>query len=246
MTATLAHIWRHPIKSIGREALTEITLHKGQTMPWDRTWAVAHEEAQIDGNDWAHCANFARVAKAPELAAVDAVLNVNNETVTLRHPDRPEITLHPERDNDALIDWIAPMMPEDRAQASHIVRAERGMTDSPFPSISIANLASHAQVCDALGAELDPVRWRANLWLDGLEPWAEEDWVGKTVQIGDAVLEIKEQITRCLATAANPQTGIRDADTLGALDGFGHREFGVYGVVTRGGTLRLGETATVR
>lgn len=244
MTATLAHIWRHPVKSHGREELSQVTLKAGQTMPWDRTWAVAHEGARIDGSEWAPCANFSRGSKAPQLMAINCKLNETTETVTLTHPDREEVTLHPERDSAALIDWVRPLMPEDRAQSSRVVRVEgRGMTDTPFPSISIANTATHQAVEDQLGQRLAPTRWRANLWLDGLGPWAEFDWLGKTLRIGEVDFAIEERITRCLATTANPQTGERDADTLGALKTWDHQDFGVYAVVKTSGTIHCGDKA---
>ncbi len=238
----LAHIWRHPIKSHGAEALNQVALCERATMPWDRLWAVAHEAARIDGSEWAPCTNFSRGAKAPGLMAIDAKLNEANEAVTLTHPDRPAITLHPERDSDRLMAWVKPLMPVDRAQSSHVVRVpDRGMTDSPWPSISIANLASHEAVGAALGQSLSIRRWRANLWIDGLEPWVEAGWVGKSLRIGEVMFEIREQITRCLATTANPETGARDADTLGVLKTLGHQEFGLYTIVVKSGAIRIGD-----
>ncbi|PTX54544.1 hypothetical protein C8N43_3360 [Litoreibacter ponti] len=246
MTPSLAHIWRHPIKSHGREALDRVTLEQGRTMPFDRTWAVAHEGARIDGTEWAPCANFSRGAKAPLLMAIHCSLDETTEMLTLSHPDRDPVTLHPERDEAQLIDWVRPLIPKDRAQSARVVRVDgRGMTDSPFPSISIANLASHKAVEEQLGQSLQFERWRANLWLDGLEPWEEARWLGKTVRIGGAAFKIEEQITRCLATTANTTTGLRDADTLGALKAFGHQEFGLYGVVTQAGDLAIGDAVEI-
>ena len=40
--ATVAALYRHPIKAIGREEVDEVDLIAGQTMPGDRLWAVAH------------------------------------------------------------------------------------------------------------------------------------------------------------------------------------------------------------
>ena len=88
-----------------------------------------------------------------------------------------------------------------------------------------------------VGKPLSNDRWRGNIWLDGPAAWDEFDWIGRTLRIGTAELEVRERITRCMATTANPDTGQRDADTLGALQsGWNHRDFGVYGVVTQGGT----------
>lgn len=95
----LAAIWRHPIKSHGREALGSVTLAAGATLPWDRRWAVAHEAAQInrDTPAWAECVNFSRGAKAPRLMALNAVLDEATATLTLAHPDRPTLTFPPRR-----------------------------------------------------------------------------------------------------------------------------------------------------
>ena len=60
MSATLAEIYRHPIKSLGREAMDKALLSVGARLPGDRLWGVSHERSKIDGEAWAHCANFLR------------------------------------------------------------------------------------------------------------------------------------------------------------------------------------------
>ena len=120
------------------------------------------------------------------------------------------------------------------------------MTDTDFPSVSIFGLASNRDLSSRLGQSLSPYRWRGNLWIDGLAPWAEFDWVGRDVQIGEAVFHVQDRIVRCKATSANPGTGQIDADTLGALTGgFGHQDFGVYARVMTGGLVALGDTVTL-
>ena len=90
---------------------------------------------------------------------------------------------------------------------------------------------------------LSPLRWRGNIWIDGLEPWAEQSWLGQKFSIGSVVLEGIEPIVRCLATTANPETGERDADTLGALkDGWNHQNFGLYARVIESGEISIEDT----
>lgn len=247
MTARVAHLWRHPIKSHGREALERATLTAGRTFPWDRVWAVAHEAAQTDGSDWAECANFSRGAKAPGLMGINATLDETSGLITLTHPDLPQVTLNPDTEADRLIQWAAPVMPQDRAKSARVVRVpDRGMTDTPYPSVSIGNLASHRAVEQKMGFPLAHERWRINIWLDGLAPWEEFDWIGRKVKIGDATLEVQERIVRCRATEANPKTGRRDAPTLQVLEeGWDHRDMGVYAVVTETGNLALGDEVEV-
>lgn len=242
--ATVAALWRHPIKGHGREALDTVTLTEGQTMPWDRRWAVAHEMSKADGTEWVPCANFSRGAKTGTLMAISAKVDEADGSVTLTHPDRPDLTFDPEREQDAFLDWVRPLMPADRAQSARLVHVPgRGMTDTDYASISLINLASNDAMTEAMAQDISPLRWRGNIHLTGLDPWAEFDWVGQTLRIGDAELSVQEPIKRCLATTANPQTGERDADTLGTLNTrFGHQDFGVYATVTRSGTIRVDDT----
>ncbi len=242
MTGAVTGLWRHPIKSHGREELPAVTLKAGRTMPWDRVWAVAHEASSADGTAWAPCVNFSRVSKAPALMAITATLDEAAERITLRHPDRPDLCFHPDTEAARLIDWVRPLMPENRAASAQILRVPgRGMTDSDFPSVTLCNHASHRAVEQRLGRNLSIHRWRGNIWIDGLGPWEEFEWLDREVLVGAAVLRVRERTDRCAATTANPETGRRDTDTLGALGTWGHQDFGVRAEVVRGGEVRLGD-----
>ncbi|NNE78944.1 MAG: MOSC domain-containing protein [Silicimonas sp.] len=245
MTADVVQIWRHPIKSHGHEALEQVEVTKGQTLPWDRTWAVAHEAAKADGTAWAPCTNFSRGSKAPGLMAITAKLDEAAGQITLSHPDQGTLTFNPD-DPAALqgfLDWTRPLVPDDRAQSARILRVpNRGMTDTDFPSVSLGNLATLRALSDRMDRDLDPRRFRINIWIEGPEPWEEFTWVGQTIHVGDVPFHVDSPITRCLATAANPDTGQRDADTLGALSsGWGHNDLGVYLDAVGSGRLALGD-----
>ena len=240
-------IWRHPIKGHGREALKATGLIKGQTMPWDRRWAVTHEATQTDGTEWAPCVNYSRGSKVPALMAINACVDEDTGVVTLTHPERPDISFDPNMEQDRFLAWVRPLMPANRAQSTglHSVPG-RGMTDSDYSSVSIINMASHDDLADKMQQDLSPLRWRCNIHLTGFDAWEERNWVGKTLRIGNAELHVEEPILRCLATTANPETGMRDADTLGALKHhWDHQFFGVYAVVTQGGNIEVGQEVVV-
>lgn len=249
--ATLAAIWRHPIKAHGREELTGVLLTDGAALPWDRHWAVAHDAARIDRlhPTWAACANFSRGAKAPRLMALTAQLDEAAGQIALSHPDLPPLTFRPgdAAGERAFLDWVRPLCPADRALPAQLYTVPGGaLTDTDYPSVSLLNLASNADLAARMGLDLSPLRWRANLWLDGPAPWAERDWVGRRLSLGEAELEIVKPIVRCAATTANPGTGRVDADTLGALRALhGERVFGLYARVTRGGAVRRGDPVEV-
>lgn len=248
---TVAALWRHPIKSHGREAIDKVTLTKGQTMPWDRKWAVSHDACKFDESDpkWVGCRNFMITVATPGLAGIWAEVDETTSTVTLRHDDLGSHSFCPDNSDDipGFLNWVLPLCPADKRQPTGIVTVpNRGMTDTNYPTISVMTNASHLAVEEQLGRKLETERWRGNIWLDGPAAWEEHDWVGKTIQIGETELKIEGPIKRCMATAANPQTGKRDADTLGALrDGWDHQHFGVYATVIKTGKVAKGDTAKV-
>ncbi|MFL2787008.1 MAG: MOSC domain-containing protein [Paracoccaceae bacterium] len=242
----VAQIWRYPIKSHGREALSSVAVTEGSTLPWDRAWAVAHEASDADGTTWAPCQNFSRGSKAPRLMAISSSFDEVTGIMTLKHPDQKDLSFDPGLEQQKFLDWAGPLVPSERAQSARLVRSKlNGLTDTDYPSISIGNLASHRAVCQKFGRDLSLARWRGNIWIDGLAPWEEFDWLGKQLKIGSAVFEICERVVRCMATTANPETGKRDADTLGTLETWDHRDFNVYAVAVSSGRINVGDPVSL-
>jgi uncharacterized protein YcbX len=115
--------------------------------------------------------------------------------------------------------------------------------DHPLGHVSLINLASVREVERALGVAVDPLRFRANVYVEGLKPWAEDEWViGQKATLGDAELTMFKPIVRCVATHANPDTGTRDIDMVGELRAhFGRDTLGNYFHVARGGRVAVGD-----
>lgn len=249
MNWALASIQRHPLKSHGREPLDSVRLTAGDCLPHDRVWAVAHDGAKLTDGAWGPCANFMIGSRTPGLMAISAQLEAATATLTLQHPDLPTLTFHPDdaADQARFLDWVRPLCPPDRAQPQRIYKVTgRGLTDTDYPSVSLINLASNQALAADLGQELSPLRWRANFWIDGMAAFVERDLVGRQLRLGDALLQVTEPKVRCLATTANPDSGQRDADTLGALRArFGDQCFGLYARVLTGGDVRRGDRIEV-
>lgn len=248
MGATLAHIFRHPIKAHGREALPAVTLTAGQCLPYDRHWAIAHEGARLMPG-WNACMNFNRGAKNTALQAIGASFDEGAGIITLTHPVLEPISVNPDtaEGQAELLAWLAPLADAGRAAPVRVVKAGRGMTDTAFQSVSILNLSSLRALSQRAEVELGVDRWRANLWLEGLAPWEEFDLIDKEISIGDARLRVVERIGRCRATMVNCATGKIDVNTLDLLEeGYGHTDFGVYAEVIQSGAITLGAAVQVQ
>ncbi|HIW90500.1 MAG TPA: MOSC domain-containing protein, partial [Candidatus Corynebacterium avicola] len=120
---------------------------------------------------------------------------------------------------------------------------------------SVAALESAVNDKDAAAVPVDSRRFRSNVVVDGLPAWEELDWVanGTQIRVGEVPLTAQKTIVRCMAIAANPDTGDRDANLLKVLTkdlGQSEPTLGVLflppedGGDAVGGTIRIGDRVT--
>ncbi|MCB1387853.1 MAG: MOSC domain-containing protein [Rhodobacteraceae bacterium] len=248
--ARLAHIVRHPVKSVGFQELDRATLIQGRPLPFDRAWAVATEAAKFDAapDGWVAKMNFVRGAAEGGLQAIRADFDEATGTLHLAHPDRPDFTGILPRDGDALTDWLRPLWPANRPAPRGLVARRDGgaLTDRPDGPLSLLSLASLRALSERMGRALSIHRFRGNLWLDGWPAWREFDLTGRELRLGGARLRIGDRITRCVATTFDPMTGRAAGDTLSALEsGWGHEDLGVLAEVIEGGPVAVGDTVEI-
>jgi uncharacterized protein len=244
MPGHVAHLVRHPVKSVGYELVETAELTAGAAFPFDRTWAVAHAAARLtDPPTWAPKLQFLRGWGSAELMAISCRSVPEAEAITLSHPRRPTETFRPDDPVDAarLVDWLRPLWPENRPEPARVIRVPgQALTDQDQPLVSVNSLSSLADLSRRMGQDLSIHRFRGNIWVDGWAPWFELDLIGQEITIDTARLKVEEPIGRCRATGANPETGIQDADTMAALEtGYGHTDFGVFARILQGGRVRL-------
>lgn len=248
--ARLAHIVRHPVKSLGFQEIERAALTKGRPLPFDRRWALATQAAGFDSDTvaWAMKNRFVRGAAAGTLQAVRAEFDDNTGRLTLTHPSKLPFNGVLPDDGPALREWVRPLWPDTRPEPDRLVACtnDDAFGDVPEPYLSILSLTSNRILGKRMGFDLSIHRWRGNLWLEGLAPWEEFDLLGREIQIGEARLKVEHRIARCVATTYDPATGREGGDTLTALEqGWEHTDFGVYARVIQSGTIALNDTMTV-
>jgi hypothetical protein len=117
------------------------------------------------------------------------------------------------------------------------------LSDQPEPGLSIIGLASIHDIERVVGQPVDPLRFRANVYLEGTKPWEEFSWLDQEVVLGGARLQITERMERCAATNVEPGTGNRDLNIPRSLmGGFGHACCGVFAKVIGAGRLAVGDS----
>ena len=131
-----------------------------------------------------------------------------------------------------------------------LVRAPGPATDRMRSgAATLLGTASLRAIARATGVdEVDGRRFRMNFGVDGLREHEEDEWLGRRVQVGEAVVVPQGNVGRCAVTTQNPETGAADLDTLKALAAY-RRDvetteplpFGVHAAVAEAGRVRLGD-----
>jgi uncharacterized protein YcbX len=247
-TGALAGLCRHPVKGFTPEPLTAVELAPGAGFPFDRLWAVENGPSGFDPQAPAFIAKqkFTVLANLPQVAGASTRYD---EAGGVLHASAEGLAPFAGRLDEAagraaFAAWLGDWLGEAARGPLKVLRApgEHRFTDHPQGQVSLINLASVRDLAQRMGAELDPLRFRANLYVEGWPAWAENDWAGATLKLGPLRARVLKSIVRCAATHVNPRTATRDADVTRALfDNYGHMLCGLYLNVLVAGRLALGD-----
>jgi uncharacterized protein len=127
--------------------------------------------------------------------------------------------------------------------------------DRPAPdrgrsgALTLLATSSLERLAAELGVDaVDGRRFRMNIGVDGVEAHGEDDWCGRRVRVGEAVVIPQGNVGRCAVTTQNPDSGRPDLDTLKALAAYRSEAetteplpFGVHAAVAEPGLVRLGD-----
>ncbi len=244
----LEHIYRHPVKGLTPEALDRTRLEAGAGVPFDRACGFTSgnlPDPPVAGG-WVPARTFIQLTVYPELARFRTRLDEDSRTFTLSAPDGEsiEVGLDDGSGVEAANDLIARHFAAGPhgAPALHVQTRPRGHWDFADSGISILNLASLRALEAAADTPIDARRFRANLHIDGIEPWAEFGLIGGRYRFGEAVIDIVRPAMRCAATQADPETGDTDLNVPVLLRrATGHLFFAVYGRAVESGEIRRGD-----
>lgn len=120
-------------------------------------------------------------------------------------------------------------------------------------AVSLISQASLDRLASEAGVDsLDARRFRMLIEIDGIAAHEEDQWVGRAVRVGPAVLRMEGHVGRCLITSRDPESGEIDLPTLDVLRSYRNDgacteplPFGVYGRVLQGGQVSIGDPVSL-
>lgn len=252
----VAAIRRHPVKGFTPEPLAAVALTAGAPFPCDRLYAVEDGPSGFDAAAPAYISKtrFTVLARRPAIARVRTRFDEPSGVLTAEAPGREPFLgrLSDPGGRAAFAAWLAAFIaaaePDDPPGALKVLEAPgHNFFDHRQGAVSLVNLASVRDLADRVGADLEPDRFRANVYVEGWPALSElEHPAGTRLRLGSAELEVLFPIRRCAATHVDPARGERDHDLVSALrDHYGHMFCGLYLRVVSDGRVGEGDAATL-
>ena len=226
-------LFQYPIKGLSPQPVPAVHLQAGKPFPFDRVFALARPGVAVTPDDpkWAKKGLFVMLMLDEGLASVRTHLDPATLLLTVEDRDRLLLSANlrdeaARRDVEAFFHRLAPSL---RAAPALVQARDGHFMDKPDNVISLINLATVRSLEQQWGYRIDPLRFRANIYIDGTPPWEEFNWIGSDIRLGQALFRVDRRNGRCGATNVDPATGRRDLDIPGSLRrAFGHKDLGIY------------------
>jgi hypothetical protein len=251
MTGRISWISRSPVKGLALEHLEETELGEAGVEGDRRFYVVGETGRLINNKDFA------------SFQLIHASYDEETEMLAFTFADGREVTGTVERGEEVMTSFhkrprsarlvLGPWSEALSELAGEPVRLLEPSTSAVDRGRNGAATLLATASLDALGQVLgvsavDGRRFRMNFGVDGLEAHEEDTWLGRRVQVGDAVVIPNGHVGRCVVTTQNPDTAISDLDTLKGIAAY-RREletteplpFGVHAAVATPGRVRVGD-----
>ncbi len=247
----VAALYRYPVKGLSPEAVASVSLAAGETFPLDRAWAIENGPGRFDPDNPKYLPkiHFLMLMRDERLATLATRVEDDGQTLVIKRDGKQVArgNLATPIGRQLIEQFLAAYMKGELRGAPKIVASPgHSFSDMKAKCVHIINLASVRDLERIMGRSLDPLRFRANVMLEGVPAWAELGWLDKRLTIGGAALDVFHRTQRCDATNVDPQTGARDTAIPAVLQrAFGHADFGVYGRVAVAGEMAVGDDVTI-
>jgi uncharacterized protein len=242
-----------PVKGLRLCAREEVMLERAGVLENRRFYLIDERARMVNGK------------RVGVLSAVRADFDVDSDHLTISFPDGARVS-GPVQLGQALETrffsrrpvarllvgpWSQALSEYTGAQL-RLVQAnpeEGGVDRGLAGAVSLISAASVARLeAVAGGREVDPRRFRMLIEVAGPDAHEEDEWVGRTLRVGQARVAFRGHVGRCLVTSQSPDTGVVDLPTLELLSyrrGAATSEplaFGVFGEVLEPGPVRIGDS----
>jgi uncharacterized protein len=251
---TVESLWRYPVKSMRGEELDEVFAGFSGVYG-DRFFAFSSSASRkgfpfLTAREQCEMLRYLPRFRQPDKAARP----INQSEAEKLPPGATPLYADPD---DLMVDVEAPtgdtLAIDDSALIEALrrgiddkhrltlLRSERALTDCR--PLSIFGVQSARKLGEETGVAVDKRRFRANIYLDLAEGFAEDEFVGRSIRIGPkVVVSILERDPRCMMITLDPDTGEKEPALLKKVAQAHSGMAGVYGAVLVEGMIHKGDS----
>lgn len=227
---SVSGLWRYPVKSMAAEPLAHAQL-SWAGVTGDRRWAFVRAGAERNGFPW-------QTIRDHPLMCRYAARLINPD-----RPDKSDVAVQtPNGDTLSIHD---PALAAELGSGVRVMRVDRGIFDA-MP-LSLITTRTVSALCALTHVPGDQRRFRPNVVIASTvdRPFAEDEWVGSVLHIGEAVVRVDARDGRCVVVNVDPDSGRVDASLLKVIGGVRQARAGVYGTLVQPGLVQIGDVVRV-
>lgn len=245
--AKIVGLYRYPVKGLTPEPLSSTVLAPGQTVQADRRYAIENGPSGFEpaAPAWLAKPHFLMLMRDEWLAGLRTHFDDATNVLTIRHDGKvaAEGDLETSEGRAAVENFLrVAFAGQIKGPPKVLSSPGHSFSDVARKVVSIINLSSVRAIENMVGAPVNPLRFRANVYVEGWPAWSELDMLERTLAIGETRLKVVKRIVRCAAVNVDPDTAERDLAIPPALQRrLGHSDCGIYAEVTAGGTIAVGD-----
>ncbi|MDO9422796.1 MAG: MOSC domain-containing protein [Methylobacter sp.] len=255
-------LYRYPVKGFTPERCEAVNVLDEGRIVGDRVLGVRFADLGVMDDAWSKKHQFVALMNTPGIARLQ--LRFDHQTLRLCIGLDGEVLANETLDEKgrskiaAAIENYVLKLDENplssRPDRLPLRLVGNGITpryqDNEAGQITLHGRASLAAVGAAVGEnDLNELRFRSNIVIDGLAAWEEQSWVGRKIRIGQVNFDVVMPKSRCLATQANPNSGKRDLPILKMLTRVFSQEKPTFAIAMLtsgvGGPIHLGDKVSL-
>src|SRR6056300_441654 len=237
MSATISSINYCPVKSISFQSIQNCKIKKDIGIVGDRIFAFAK------GLDQEELKLF---EKSPDerKGKWNNILTLKNSVVLNKYNfafNNNKLTLFLK--NKKLLSIEANQQANYQEISNKILELETSLSKKIgfTNSISLLNIQSIIDFQSKINNKVEPSIFRGNIYIDGIKPWAEREWLGKVITINDVNFKVEKNIPRCVAINLKPQSDDNSFDLLQLLKKtYNHFDMGIFLTALDNGEISIG------
>lgn len=252
MNCAISSIHYCPVKSISFQSIQSCNITKNIGIANDRIFAFSRsvdlEKAKlIEKNpNERKLNNFLTLKNTPVLNKYN--FNYKDNNLTLKHNDKEIITILA---ND--LEQRSLLSKKLMDLENSLIKPITLLKNSEFPffdttnsnivfnSMSLINLNSIKEFEKKINEKVEFQRFRANFYVDGIDAWEEQNWIGKIIKINNVSFKVQKNIPRCVAINLKPKTDNNSLNLLQSLKiTYDHFDMGIYLTALENSRLNVG------